>query len=58
MSRPPTRLLRLPEVMARPGLAERTLYAGIRAVLFPKPVPLLGTAKGWVESEITDWIAA
>jgi len=53
----PLRFLRLPEVLDRVGVSKSTLYAWIRAGLFPKPVPL-GTLSVWVESEIEDWMAA
>lgn len=52
----PQRLLKLPEVMARVGLAKATIYTRIQNGGFPKPVSL-GSSSRWVESEIDVWIA-
>ena len=54
----PQRLLRLPKVIDQTGLARSTIYDGIAASKFPKPVPLCGRNVGFVESEIAAWIAA
>ena len=51
------RLIRLPEVIRQTGLARSSIYDGIRASAFPKPVPLCGRNVAWVESEIQQWIA-
>ena len=51
-------MLRLPNVLARTGLARSTIYLRISQGTFPKPVPLGGRAVGWVESEIDDWLNA
>jgi prophage regulatory protein len=53
----PARLIRLPEVIRQTGLARSSIYDGIRAGTFPKPVPLCGRNVAWVESEIQQWIA-
>jgi prophage regulatory protein len=50
-------LLRRKEVQTRTGLARSTIYQHIKAGTFPKPVPLVGRAVGWVESEVNEWIA-
>ena len=50
-------LLRRKEVQTRTGLARSTIYQHIKAGTFPKPVPLVGRAVGWIESEVSDWIA-
>lgn len=50
-------LLRRKQVEARTGLARSTIYQYVRAGTFPKPVPLSSRAVGWIESEISDWIA-
>lgn len=44
---PPTRFLRLPDVIARTGLAEGR---------FPRPVSLGERAVGWVEAELDEWL--
>lgn len=53
----PIRLIRLPGVTGQTGLARSSIYDGIRAGTFPKPVPLCGRNVAWVESEIQQWIA-
>jgi prophage regulatory protein len=52
----PQRLMKLPEVMARVGLAKATIYTRFQNGGFPKPVSL-GASSRWVESEIDAWIA-
>ena len=54
---PPTRFLRLPEVMARAGLSRSTIYVRLAAGCFPRPVALGGRAVGWIEAEIEEWVA-
>ncbi len=52
------RILRLPEVRSRVGLAKTQIYEQIKDGHFPKPVSLTvdGRAVGWRESEIAGWI--
>ena len=52
------RFLRLPEVAARTGLGRSTLYAQIQAGTFPQSCKLGPRAVGWIESEVSEWIAA
>jgi prophage regulatory protein len=52
------RLLRREEVERITGLARSTLYDGIRAGTFPRPVPLTATARAWRSDEVDAWIAA
>jgi prophage regulatory protein len=52
------KILRLPEVQARCGLKHSAIYQRIREGTFPRPVPLGPQARGWLESEISDWIGA
>lgn len=47
----PRVLLKLETVKARVGLNKTTIYAGMNAGWFPKPVKI-GAASRWVESEI------
>ena len=49
-------ILRRKQVQARTGLSRSTIYAFIKAGVFPKPVPLGPRAVGWLESEISYWI--
>lgn len=53
----PTILRRL-QVQQRTGLSRSTLYQYIQDGLFPRPVSLGARAVGWLESEVTAWIAA
>ena len=50
-------ILRCKQVQARTGLARSTIYLHIKTGTFPRPVPLGARAVGWLESEISDWIA-
>jgi prophage regulatory protein len=51
-------ILRIGAVKNRTGLSNTTLYAMMKNGEFPKPIPLGKQAKGWVSSEIDDWIQA
>lgn len=50
------RILRLPDVQAKTGLKHSAIYERIGNGSFPRPIPLDGKAKGFLESEIDDWI--
>jgi prophage regulatory protein len=50
------RILRLPDVQAKTGLKHSAIYERIGNGSFPRPIPLHGNAKGFLESEIDDWI--
>ena len=52
----PLAILRRPEVEARTGLGCSTIYDGIKAGTFPKPIKL-GSASAWPEHEVDSWIA-
>jgi prophage regulatory protein len=56
---PPTerRVLRLPEVMRRVGLSRSTIWRQVRREEFPKPIPLSMNAQGWLEDEVSEWLA-
>jgi prophage regulatory protein len=49
-------ILRRPQVEARTGQSRSSIYAGMAAGTFPRPVPLGKKAVGWVEAEVTAWI--
>ena len=51
-------ILRRPQVEQRTGLSRSTLYQYIKDGDFPKPVRLGPRAVGWLESDISAWIAA
>jgi prophage regulatory protein len=53
-----TTILRLPAVRARVGLSRSTIYQRISDGTFPKPVNLGARAVGWLEDEISLWLAA
>ena len=55
---PPSRILRLPEVMTRVGLKRASIYQHIADGLFPKQIVLGIRAVGWLESEIDEWLSA
>ena len=50
-------ILRCKQVQARTGLARSTIYLNIKSGTFPRPVLLGARAVGWLESEVSDWIA-
>jgi len=52
----PTRLLRLPEVMARVGLKRSAIYQRMSEGRFPKSRSLGPKCAVWVEAEIDEWI--
>lgn len=49
-------LLRRREVQARVGLGSSQLYLLIKQGKFPKPIPLVGRTRAWIESDIDQWI--
>ena len=51
----PTRLLRLPEVMARVGLKRSSIYQRMSEGRFPKSRSLGPKCAVWVEVEIEAW---
>lgn len=53
----PTRLIKLPEVLALTALSETEVYRRLAAGDFPKQIKLGARAVAWVESEINEWVA-
>ena len=53
----PTRLLRLPEVMARVGLKRSSIYQRMSEGRFPKSRSLGPKCAVWVEAEIEQWVS-
>lgn len=51
-------ILRRRQVEQRTGLSRSTLYQYMKDGFFPKPVSLGPRAVGWIESEVSDWIAS
>ena len=52
----PSRILRLPEVVKRTGLPRASIYQQMAMGSFPKPIALSLRSRGWIESEVKDWI--
>lgn len=52
-----SKILKLPDVMERCALSRSSVYAKIQVDEFPKPISLGERAVGWLESEISSWIA-
>jgi len=50
-------ILRRKQVQARTGLARSNMYQQIQDGTFPRPIPLGPRAVGWLESEVSNWIA-
>ena len=50
-------ILRRPQVQQRTGLSRSTLYQYIKDGEFPKSITLGPRSVGWLESDISDWIA-
>jgi len=51
-----TTFLRLPDVMAKTGMARSTIYAAIDSGDFPKAVKLGERAVAWDSDEIEQWM--
>ena len=54
--REPT-ILRRPQVQQRTGLSRSTLYQYIKDGEFPKSIALGPRLVGWLESDVSEWIA-
>ena len=52
----PSRLIRLPEVMARVGLKRSTIYRKMEEGVFPRSRSIGAKCAVWVEAEIEAWI--
>lgn len=56
------RIIRLKKLTEKLGLSRSTIYDRMNPksprydVTFPRPINLGGTAIGWIDREITDWI--
>lgn len=53
-----SKVLRLPAVMQKTGLARATIYAHVARGGFPAPIKLGARASGWLEAEVDAWLAA
>jgi prophage regulatory protein len=52
-----TKFLRLPEVMARTGLARSTIYKLMTEARFPKSFKICGRATAWLNSDVDAWLS-
>jgi len=50
-------ILRIRDVMSRTGKPRSTIYHDAKNGRFPKPIKIGGTASGWLESEVSAYIA-
>jgi len=50
-------ILRRKQVEVRTGLSRSTIYQYVKDGAFPKPVSRGPRAVGWLESEVSEWIA-
>lgn len=50
-------ILRRRDVERKTGQARSTIYDGMAAGTFPRPIRLSAKAVGWLESEVEAWIA-
>ena len=50
------KIIRLQQVMSMSGLARSTVYAKILKNEFPMYIKLGGSATGWIESEVIEWV--
>lgn len=53
----PVRILRLPEVLTLIGIGRSAFYALLRDGKFVPPIKLGPNSVGWVNSDISKWIA-
>lgn len=52
------KLLALPEVIKKTTLSKPTIYRGIKAGTFPKPVRISVRRVGWLDTTIQSWLEA
>jgi prophage regulatory protein len=52
------RLLRLAEVRNRTALSRSSIYAYMAEGKFPQPVNIGPRSVAWIESDVTEWVAA
>ena len=50
------RILRLPTVEEKSGLKKAEIYNRMREGEFPRSIPLGPKHRGWLESEVDEWI--
>jgi prophage regulatory protein len=50
-------ILRPREVIKITGLARTTIWRGVKAGPFPRPVRLTSSTIGWCETDLAQWLA-
>jgi prophage regulatory protein len=55
-SKMPRTFLRLPTVRGRTGMSRSSIYAGVAAGTFPRPIKLAARSVAWLESDVDRWI--
>jgi prophage regulatory protein len=50
------RAIRYPELYRKTGLHRSTIWRMERQGAFPKSIPLGKNSKGWLESEVDEWL--
>lgn len=48
-------ILRMHDVEEACGLHRTTIWRKVNAGLFPAPIKITNRARGWLESEVSDW---
>jgi prophage regulatory protein len=54
--RRPAKIDKVATVEEKTGYKKSWIYAAVRAGTFPAPVSLGGRTKGWVSTEVDDWL--
>ena len=50
-------ILRLKQVIARVGRSRSSIYADVKAGAFPSPIRIGPRSVGWLDHEVSDWLA-
>lgn len=55
---PQTKIIRIKDVMAITGISKSHIYLLANEKRFPLSIPLVpgGSSRGWVESEVYEWV--
>jgi prophage regulatory protein len=51
------RILRPREVARITGLSRTTIWRGVNAGTFPRPVRITSSTIGWCQTDVADWLA-
>lgn len=50
------KILKIGDVEDRTGKKKSSIYADIKAGTFPAPISLGGRSRGWVDTDIDEWL--